>query len=120
MAQQGYHSAPMVNAQSTLAQTATIQQDIPALIQFFLPPSGQDWIRNDAWVDSDNGFDYGAVAKKTILPTTLHIRHKADYQLLAKKHGNSLDYDHINMLTAAECIDDHFLTVLHWAKKQES
>lgn len=100
-----------------------------------------DWVRNDAWIDSDGGFDYGAAAKKTTLPTTLHIAairdismghrfdvkafmkesgpHKADYQLLAKKHGNSLDYDHINMLTAPECVSDHFPTIIDWVKKQE-
>ena len=101
-----------------------------------------EWVRNDAWVDSDDGFDYGATAKNTVLPATLHIAamrdismghrfdvkafmkesgpHKAEYQLLAKKHGNSLDYDHINMLTASECIDDHFPSILNWIKKQEN
>jgi len=101
-----------------------------------------DWVRNDAWVDSDDGFDYGVAAKKTSLPPTLHIAamrdismghrfdvrafmkesgpHKAEYQLLAKKHGNSLDYDHINMLTAPECVSDHFPTIFDWVKKQEN
>lgn len=100
------------------------------------------WVKSKSWVDSDNGFDYGAAARKTVLPTTLHIAairdismghrfdvkafmkesgpHKADYLMLAKKLGNTLDYDHINMLTAAQCIDDHFPTVLNWIKKQES
>jgi pimeloyl-ACP methyl ester carboxylesterase len=101
-----------------------------------------EWVKNDAWIDSDNGFDYGARAKKTKLPPTLHIAairdismghrfdvkafmkesgpHKAEYLLLAKKHGNSLDYDHINMLTAPECINDHFPTIFDWIKKQEN
>jgi pimeloyl-ACP methyl ester carboxylesterase len=100
------------------------------------------WVQNDAWVDSDDGFDYGAAAKTTSLPPTLHIAairdismghrfdvkafmkesgpHKAEYKLLAKKHGNQLDYDHINMLTAKECVNDHFPDVLSWIKKQES
>jgi len=101
-----------------------------------------DWVRNDAWIDSDNGFDYGAAAKETMLPPTLHIAairdismghrfdvnafmkesgpHKRKYLLLAKKHGNTLDYDHINMLTAPECVGDHFPTVFDWVKKQEN
>ncbi len=101
-----------------------------------------EWVRNGAWVDSDDGFDYGAVAQETILPPTLHIAairdismghrfdvkafmkesgpHKAEYLLLAKKHGNSLDYDHINMLTAPECINDHFPSIYSWIQKQES
>ena len=101
-----------------------------------------DWVKNDAWVDSDDGFDYGSAAQLIKLPSTLHIAairdismghrfdvrafmkesgpHKADYQLLAKKHGNSLDYDHINMLTAAECVSDHFPTIFDWVKKQEN
>lgn len=99
------------------------------------------WVQNDAWVDSDDGFDYGAAAKNTVLPNTLHIAairdismghrfdvkafmkesgpHKAEYKLLAKKHGNQLDYDHINMLTAKECVKDHFPEILNWIKKQE-
>ncbi|NRA24081.1 MAG: alpha/beta fold hydrolase [Oleispira sp.] len=101
-----------------------------------------DWVRNDAWGDSDDGFDYGAAAQTTILPPTHHIAairdismghrfdvkafmkesgpHKAEYTLLAKKHGNNLDYDHINMLTAPECVSDHFPTVFDWIKKQEN
>ena len=101
-----------------------------------------DWVRNDAWVDSDDGFDYGAAAKETTLPPTLHIAalrdismghrfdvkafmkesgpHKAEYLLLAKKQGNTLNYDHINMLTAPECVDDHFPTINHWIRQQES
>lgn len=100
-----------------------------------------DWVKNDAWVDSDNHFDYGAAAKVTTLKPTLHIAaiadnsmghqfdvksfikecgpHKADFMLLAKKRGNALDYDHINMLTAPECVQDHFPTIHHWIQKHE-
>jgi alpha-beta hydrolase superfamily lysophospholipase len=101
-----------------------------------------EWVRNDAWVDSDDGFNYGVAAQETILPPTLHIAairdismghrfdvkafmkesgpHQSEYLLLAKKHGNSLDYDHINILTAPECVSDHFPTVFDWVKKQEN
>jgi hypothetical protein len=100
-----------------------------------------DWVKNDAWVDSDNNFDYGSAAQQISLPPTLHIAafhdismghrfdvkafmkesgpHRAEYLLLAKKHGNTLNYDHINMLTAPECVDDHFPAVASWVKKQE-
>jgi predicted alpha/beta hydrolase len=100
-----------------------------------------EWVRNDDWIDSDDGFNYGTAAKTTMLPPTLHIAaihdismghrfdvkafmkesgpHKSEYLLLAKKHGNCLDYDHINMLTAPECVGDHFPTVNHWIHKQE-
>lgn len=101
-----------------------------------------EWVKNDAWIDSDNGFDYGAAARSIKLPNTLHIaaikdislghrfdvkafmqesgQHKAKYLLLAKKHGHRLDYDHINMLTAPQCVDDHFPVISNWIKKQES
>jgi hypothetical protein len=46
--------------------------------------------------------------------------HKAEYTLLAKKYSNSLDYDYINMLTAPECVSDHFPTIFDWVKKRES
>lgn len=100
-----------------------------------------EWVRNDNWIDSDDGFNYGAEAKKVTLPPTLHIAairdismghrfdvkafmkesgpHKAEYLLLAKKQGHLLDYDHINMLIAPECAKDHFITIASWTKKQE-
>ena len=97
------------------------------------------WVKYKTWKDSDDGFDYGTAAQEVALPPTLYYaairdtslghrfdvrrfikesgNHEAKYELLAKKHGNKLDYDHINMLTAPECIDDHFPNVVKWFKR---
>lgn len=101
-----------------------------------------EWVKSDHWIDSDDGFNYGQAALSTTLPPTLYyaaIRdfslghrhdvknfikesgaHTNEYRLLAKKSGNQLDYDHIDMLTAKECKTDHFPDVLHWLKQHES
>ncbi len=96
------------------------------------------WIKEDNWVDSDDGFNYGEAAKTITLPATLYyaaindlsLGHRFDVQnfmkesgdhehefiLLAKKNGNALDYDHNDMLTAPECMTDHFPNVAGWLK----
>lgn len=98
-----------------------------------------EWVRNKKWVDSDDGFDYGEALESVVLPPTRYYAavrdfsmghrsdvknfmiesgpHKSQYRLLSKKAGNKLDYDHINLLTAPECVDDHFSEVIAWFKK---
>ena len=98
-----------------------------------------EWVQNKKWVDSDDGFDYGQSLKTVKLPPTLYYAavrdfsmghrsdvknfmiesgpHESHYCLLSKKAGNKLDYDHINLLTAPECVDDHFSEVIAWFKK---
>ena len=97
------------------------------------------WVKHRAWQDSDDGFDYAQAAIKTRLPATLYFaairdtslghrydvrafikesgEHVSQYTLLAKSHGNELDYDHIDMLTAKECVEDHFPEVSKWFKR---
>jgi len=98
-----------------------------------------DWVRQEHWIDSDDGFDYGQAAKNTCLPDTLYYAalrdfslghrfdvkrfakesgpHRYQYRLLSRQQGNRLDYDHINMLTAPQCVDDHFPEVLQWLQQ---
>lgn len=95
-----------------------------------------DWIKQDNWIDTDDGFNYGQAAKTVTLPPTLYYaaindlslghrfdvqnfikesgNHHHQYVLLGEKNGNALDYDHNNMLTAQECLTDHFPNVLGW------
>lgn len=97
------------------------------------------WVKYLPWQDSDDGFDYAKAAEELILPPTLYFaalrdtslghrydvrnfikesgKHASQYVLLAKSHGNQLDYDHIDMLTAKECVTDHFREVLKWFKR---
>lgn len=95
-----------------------------------------DWITQDRWLDSDDGFDYHHAMKTSELPPILYfaaindscLGHRADvqlfadecyhdnakYQLLSKANGNQKDYGHLDMLTAKEAIDDHFPQVVSW------
>jgi predicted alpha/beta hydrolase len=96
------------------------------------------WVREDAWVDSDDGFDYGAAVKRLTLPPIWHIAAKNDralghprdvrdfmtstgrqeyrYTELSRTNGNRHDYDHITMLTHPDAVDDHFPSVLEWLR----
>ena len=98
-----------------------------------------DWIRQDHWIDSDYNFDYHQAAKNHHLPPILYfaaindscLGHRDDvklfidecsstnykYQLLSKANGNTIDYGHLDMLTAKEAYDDHFPDVIEWFKQ---
>lgn len=97
------------------------------------------WVKNDAWVDSDDGFDYGEAVKKLALPPIWYLTAKADhalghprdvldfmesagrqkcrYTVLSRANGNMHDYDHINMLTHPDAVIDHFPQVLEWLQQ---
>ncbi len=97
------------------------------------------WVKNDAWVDSDDGFDYGAAVKKRSLPPIWYIaaendhalghprdvrdfmesagRQQCRYTVLSRTNGNRHDYDHITMLTHPDAVRDHFPGVLAWLRE---
>ena len=100
------------------------------------------WVKNDAWVDSDDGFDYGAAAKRLALPPIWYIAAKNDhalghpsdvrafmeetgqqqerrYTVLARGNGNLHDYDHIDMLTHPDALNDHFPQVMAWLRSEQ-
>jgi hypothetical protein len=96
------------------------------------------WVKEDAWVDSD-GFDYGRAIQAVRLPTIWYLAARNDHALghpddvrrfmesagaqqcsfsvLARHNGNLHDYDHINMLTHPDAVDDHFPLVLQWLRQ---
>lgn len=100
-----------------------------------------EWVRSDAWIDAD-GFDYGAAVKKLSLPPVWYIaaandhalghpddvrdfmesagEQKSSFTVLSRSNGNLHDYDHINMLTHADAVKDHFPMVLQWLKQHGS
>ena len=97
------------------------------------------WVRNDAWIDSDDGFDYGAAIRKINLPPIWYIaaeqdqalghphdvrsfmessgRQECRYTVLSRSSGNRHDYDHISMLTHPDAALDHFPEVLEWLRQ---
>lgn len=100
------------------------------------------WVQNDAWVDSGDGFDYGAAVSKIALPPIWYIAAQNDhalghprdvqdfmasagkqecrYTLLSRTNGNRHDYDHIDMLTHPDAVDDHFPLVLEWLRQHKA
>jgi len=97
------------------------------------------WVRRDAWVDSDDGFDYGAAIRRLKLPPIWYLagvndralghprdvesfmrsagEQQASFTLLSKENGNLHDYGHIDMLTHPDAARDHFPQVLAWLRR---
>ncbi|MBF2055409.1 MAG: alpha/beta fold hydrolase [Candidatus Sericytochromatia bacterium] len=97
-----------------------------------------DWVQQDDWRDSADGFDYQAALRDLPLPPTLHImgasdcslghpddvrrfqqelNSPAEFWLLSRRAGNLHDYDHINMLTHPDAVKDHFPRLLQWLQR---
>ncbi|WP_375561359.1 alpha/beta fold hydrolase [Bernardetia sp. OM2101] len=101
------------------------------------------WIYEDKWICRDK-FDYQSnfqdlKQKNGYFPSTLHIAAAKDtilgnpndvkllkeeidnpsdeFWLLSKSNQNLHDYDHNNMLTHKDAINDHFPTILEWLRK---
>lgn len=97
------------------------------------------WVRRDAWVDPDDGFDYGKAIRGVALPPIWYLAAQNDralghpldvkrfmesagaqqgrYTVLSRKNGNLEDYDHINMLTHPCAVRDHFPQVARWLRE---
>lgn len=96
----------------------------------------QQWVREDEWRDSDDGFDYRAALARVELPPTLYLagradacrghaddvarfvaesgRHRSRLQLLGKPEGMARDYGHVDMLTSAVAEREVFPLVAEW------
>ena len=96
------------------------------------------WVKSDAWIDSDDGFDYGTAIGAVPLPPVWYIAAQNDFALghprdvrdfmasageqesrytcLSRSNGNRHDYDHINMLTHPDAVTDHFPHILEWLR----
>lgn len=94
------------------------------------------WAKVQPWVDSDDGFDYAAAARRHTLPPALYLaarndpcrghpqdikhfrnesgNHRACVHLLARHTGHHHDYNHVSLLTHPDAVRDHFPLVLSW------
>lgn len=94
------------------------------------------WAQPKPWVDSDDGFDYGAAAQGARLPPALYFAagndpcrghpedvrrfrdesgpHLSRLRLLSRRVGHLHDYNHVSLLTHPDAIRDHFPLVLAW------
>lgn len=97
------------------------------------------WVRKSQWIDPIDGFDYyKAAASADWSPmwnltgvSDYSLGHqqdvrlfmaecqnpKAEFSLLSKQNGNKKDYDHIDILTSPQAVEDHFPEVLAWLNK---
>ncbi|PCJ16210.1 MAG: esterase [Candidatus Cloacimonadota bacterium] len=97
------------------------------------------WARILPWIDPQDSFDYGSAIKTMKLPKTLYLTGIKDMALghpidvkrfldesgvgikksvvLSKSNGNKNDYDHINILTSKDSVNDHFLEVLKFIEE---
>ncbi len=102
----------------------------------------REWVHSDQWVDSDDGFDYGAAIRKIKLPPIWYIAARNDhalgnpadvcdlmnesgmqesrYTVLSLENGNRHNYDHITMLTHPDAVNDHFPQIADWFRQHET
>tara|TARA_R110000787_G_scaffold99044_4_gene203508 strand:- start:812 stop:1699 length:888 start_codon:yes stop_codon:yes gene_type:complete len=98
------------------------------------------WVIPGPWRDQYDGFDYYRAAQKIAWPPTWHftgikdyaLGHQQDVQLfieecgntkakfsvLSKQAGSLADYDHINILTHPQTVNDHFPQLASWLNLQ--
>ena len=99
------------------------------------------WITKNSWKDED-GFDYKRVLPGITLPPVLYItganddvlgnpkdvellmnetgtHQRHEFYLASKKNGNLHNYDHINLLTHHDAVNDHFQMVIEWMQKHD-
>ncbi|NME71370.1 alpha/beta fold hydrolase [Flammeovirga aprica] len=100
------------------------------------------WVyATDEWIDPSDQFDYLTAFKKAKnIPPTLYMTGKKEYylghqkdvrrlmkevnnpedkfMLLSKENGYALDYDHVNICTAKEAVQDHFPIIFEWLKNR--
>lgn len=99
------------------------------------------WIADDAWLDSEDGFDYHKALQEISLPAIWYIsaiddhslghrddvkrfmlesgKHEQRYTVLSQQNGNALDYDHVSMLISPEAVGDYFPVLLKWLYEHE-
>ena len=93
------------------------------------------WLKQGQWHDPVDNFNYQSSAELLDWPATWHLtgindkllghaqdvqsfiqesNHKARFSLLSKAQGNARNYDHIDILTHPNAVDDHFPQILEW------
>lgn len=99
------------------------------------------WVKPSPWIDPGDGFDYGAAIRNTDMPPICYLaavndhalghpedvsrfiqetgEHAHRYMVLSRANGNRHDYDHVNMLTHQDAVDDHFPLILEWLQGHE-
>lgn len=102
------------------------------------------WVyQRHTWKDPEDGFDYRlALRRSASLPPSLFIAGAHDrflghpndvrrfmeeighpdsqFRLLSRKNGDRLDYDHVQMCTAPQALDDHFPEIYDWLQRHHA
>ncbi len=101
----------------------------------------KQWVRTGPWVDPEDDFDYAFAIKQIKLPPAWYVAAKGDrclghpedvrrfiseageqdyrFSVLSLENGNLHDYGHIDMLTHADAVNDHFPMVADWLEKHK-
>jgi predicted alpha/beta hydrolase len=129
VAYEGYLPAPALGI-GTARETARCFRDALA------------WSRSAQWLDTEDGFDYGAALKSRGWLRSLYFasltdrafghpedvrdfmhelgRHDGRLLTLGKAGGNLHDYSHVGMLLHPDAEIDHFVQLLEWLREGEA
>jgi predicted alpha/beta hydrolase len=100
---------------------------------------GVNWSSREQWIDSEDGFDYGASLRKRVWVRSLYFasasdrafgspddvrdfmhelgRHDGRMLVLGRAGGNLHDYSHTGMLLHPDAETDHFPQLLAWLRE---
>lgn len=99
------------------------------------------WVRETAWRDPEDGFDYAAALAHGGLPPTLHLAghrdralghprdvtrfveecgpHRHAVRVLGCENGQGRDYGHLDMLTHPDAVKDVYPQALAWCQAHQ-
>lgn len=98
-----------------------------------------EWVKPLPWIDPEDNYDYAKGAAELNWPDTWHItgvnddlmghandvkafiaesNQQAEFSVLSTQSGDLHDYDHIDILTHASAVKDHFPKVVSWLSKR--
>lgn len=99
------------------------------------------WVKNNPWIDPEDGFNYARAARQHPLPPILYLtgegdrflgnpkdvqrlidesgQHPFEFRVIGRKTGFTLDYGHVDLLTHPKAKEEVYPMVAEWFKRHD-